>query len=192
MNGPFTFTDALIFAAEAHKGQKDRGGVEYIKHPLYVAHKVARKGGSNEAQMAAVMHDAIEDGSGGQYESSYRQLSRLGCPESVIDALSLLTHVTDEIFIAEKIEKLKLVLHPSDDNGDKDIWTPIAKEEEYLRYVAKLSHNDIARMVKIEDLRHNSDIRRIKPDEIDGKTAERVVKYGKALRMLNGGKFGYV
>jgi len=31
----FTFTDALCIAAESHRGMTDKGGIDYVKHPLY-------------------------------------------------------------------------------------------------------------------------------------------------------------
>ena len=188
----FTFTDALIFAARMHRGQKDRGGVDYIKHPLYLYHKIARRGGSNEAQMVAIMHDAIEDADYEKYgspEKLYAELNEKGCPESVIEALKLLTHIPNKVSIEESLKRIM-------DNRGSQIQLPedieAAKDEEYFSYVVKLSRNDMARMVKIEDLRHNGDIRRLKPNDINGKTASRIVKYGKALQLLTGGKFGYV
>ena len=191
MSGPFTFTDALIFAAEVHKGQKDKGGVDYIKHPLYLAHKIARKGGSNEAQMAAIMHDCVEDGKA-DHEEVYQLLSDQGCPESVIDALRLLTHVPSKEYIDRRAETFLSTGLANSEPDPKGYSRELAKEEEYLLYVAQASHNDIARMVKIEDLRHNSDIRRMKPSDMDGKSAKRIVKYSKALEILTGGKVGYV
>jgi len=175
----FTFTDALVFAAEIHRGQKDKGGVDYIKHPLYLYHKIQRKGGSNEAQMAAILHDSIED-SEEDSEYLFEALEKSGCPESVLEALRLLTHIKDEYFI-KSLEDEGVV--PKNQIA----------EMEYLNYIKSISKNDIARMVKIEDLRHNSDIRRLKPDQIGStKTVQRIMKYGKALQILNGGRFGYV
>ena len=52
----------------------------------------------------------------------------------------------------------------------------------YLDYVAKLKDNPIARAVKLEDLRHNSDLSRL--DKVDEKALERVEKYKKAIELL--------
>ncbi len=52
----------------------------------------------------------------------------------------------------------------------------------YLDYVENLKQNPIARTVKLADLRHNSDLTRLK--EVDEKALERVQKYKKAIQIL--------
>ena len=52
----------------------------------------------------------------------------------------------------------------------------------YLDYVAKLKDNPIARIVKLADLRHNSDLSRL--DVVDDKALDRVEKYKKAIELL--------
>ena len=98
----FTFTDAVTIACDAHKGQKDKGGNDYLKHPLHVAHMCKLKGYSNEVQMAAVLHDVVEDS-----HYTFEDLIARGIPESVLDALKLLTHVKDQDFIV-KVTDLKI------------------------------------------------------------------------------------
>jgi hypothetical protein len=67
-----------------------------------------------------------------------------------------------------------------------------AKEDEYMDYIKKLSKNDIARIVKIEDLDHNSDINRAPDDALDDPyTSRRYIKYAKARRFLTGGRVGW-
>ena len=55
----------------------------------------------------------------------------------------------------------------------------------YLEYVAKIRENEIARTVKLADLRHNSDLTRL--DEVDEKALERIEKYREAVRILTDG-----
>ena len=55
--------------------------------------------------------------------------------------------------------------------------------EPYLEYVARLRDNDLARKVKLADLRHNSDLTRL--DIIDEKALMRVRKYAEAIRVLS-------
>ena len=55
--------------------------------------------------------------------------------------------------------------------------------EPYLEYVARLRDNDLARKVKLADLRHNSDLTRL--DVIDEKALMRVRKYAEAIRVLS-------
>lgn len=53
----------------------------------------------------------------------------------------------------------------------------------YLEYVAKIKRNPIATVVKLADLKHNSDLSRL--DEVDSKALERVEKYRKAIQLLS-------
>ena len=69
---------------------------------------------------------------------------------------------------AEEFTALKLLTH------DKKI--------PYLDYVAQIKSNELARRVKIADLRHNSDLSRIKNPS--PKDFARVEKYQAALKIL--------
>ena len=71
-------------------------------------------------------------------------------------------------FPKEVIDALKLLTHQ---NG-----VP------YMDYVAKIKTNDIAKAVKIADLKHNSDLTRL--DCITDKDIERIKKYQEALELL--------
>ena len=70
-------------------------------------------------------------------------------------------------FPAEVIDALRLMTH------DKSV--------PYLEYVKRIKTNPIAAKVKLEDLRHNSDLTRL--DEVTEKDLERVEKY-KIARMI--------
>ena len=66
------FAHAVVFASEAHRGQKRLEGgaeVDYVVHPLRVAEHVRRIGGCDDVEVlcAAVLHDTIED-SGTRYD----------------------------------------------------------------------------------------------------------------------------
>ncbi len=52
----------------------------------------------------------------------------------------------------------------------------------YLEYVATIKKNPIAKAVKLEDLRHNSDLSRL--DIVDEKAKARVTKYANAIELL--------
>jgi (p)ppGpp synthase/HD superfamily hydrolase len=52
-----TLEAAIAIAAQAHAGQVDKGDVPYILHPLRVMLRVD----GLEAQIAAVLHDVVED-----------------------------------------------------------------------------------------------------------------------------------
>lgn len=57
------FTQALALAARAHEGQPRKGTpIPYIAHPVAVAALVAKYGGDEDQQIAALLHDVLEDG----------------------------------------------------------------------------------------------------------------------------------
>jgi (p)ppGpp synthase/HD superfamily hydrolase len=54
---------ALALAVEAHDGQKRKGTqIPYISHPLGVASIALDHGADEDQAMAALLHDAVEDG----------------------------------------------------------------------------------------------------------------------------------
>ncbi|WP_119155894.1 HD domain-containing protein [Caldimonas tepidiphila] len=62
------YTQAIALAARAHEGQSRKGtAIPYITHPVAVAALVAEYGGDEDQQIAALLHDVLEDG-GPQYE----------------------------------------------------------------------------------------------------------------------------
>jgi (p)ppGpp synthase/HD superfamily hydrolase len=84
-----TLEDAIALAAEAHRGQRDKVGQPYILHALRVMLRME----TEEEQMAAVLHDVVED-----TRYTLDDLRRLGYPEPVIAAVDRLTRRTDESY----------------------------------------------------------------------------------------------
>ncbi|GLZ80702.1 hypothetical protein Afil01_55090 [Actinorhabdospora filicis] len=74
-------------ATAAHRGQQDKSGAEYINHPRAVSAIVAERGGSPEQQMAALLHDVVEDTS-----ATLPHLADLGVPATVRDLVNALSH----------------------------------------------------------------------------------------------------
>jgi len=52
---------AIALATDLHKDQRDKGGAEYIGHPLRVMQTVLGKGCDVDVAIAAVLHDTVED-----------------------------------------------------------------------------------------------------------------------------------
>lgn len=73
---------ALSIATEAHKGQFDKAGVDYIEHPIYVASQVD----TEEEKAVALLHDVIEDSS-----ITAEELLNAGLPETVVTAVQILS-----------------------------------------------------------------------------------------------------
>jgi (p)ppGpp synthase/HD superfamily hydrolase len=132
----------ISFALEAHTGHTDKTGRPYILHPLHLMSQMD----TDEERMAAVLHDVIED-----TNHTLADIAALGVPQTVLEALTLLTH------------------------DDKD--TP------YLDYVRALKPHPLARKIKLADLRHNMDIRRL--STITDKDAARLERYRQAWALLN-------
>lgn len=62
MTGP-RHSKALALAARAHEGQVRKGtSIPDITHPVAVAALVAQYGGDEDQQIAALLHDVLEDG----------------------------------------------------------------------------------------------------------------------------------
>src|ERR1043165_4586384 len=78
---------AAALAAAAHRRQPAKSGAEYIGHPRAVAAIVAEQGGSLEQQMAALLHDVVEDTS-----ATLPHLADLGVPDGVRELVNALTH----------------------------------------------------------------------------------------------------
>jgi (p)ppGpp synthase/HD superfamily hydrolase len=55
--------------------------------------------------------------------------------------------------------------------------------DDYMSYILKIKENPLARVVKIADMRHNSDLSRLK--SISEKDIERKEKYTKSIQLLS-------
>jgi hypothetical protein len=78
--------DALLLAAHAHEGQKDKAGMPYLTHILRVVTMALNAGGDPNLPIAAALHDAVEDSC-----LSFDDLRLNGFSEAVIDAVEAVT-----------------------------------------------------------------------------------------------------
>lgn len=95
-------SDAIALAAEAHRGQLDKGGQPYVRHPLRVMEAVAAHG--EEVQVVAVLHDALEDAS---TRFGYRELIYLAHQLSLPQrrAINALTRLKGEPYLTSYIAR---------------------------------------------------------------------------------------
>jgi (p)ppGpp synthase/HD superfamily hydrolase len=84
-----TLEDAILLAAQAHRGQKEKGGTPYILHPLRVMFRLE----SEEERIAAVLHDVIEDTS-----HTLEGLRAMGYAEAIVEAIDGLTRRENETY----------------------------------------------------------------------------------------------
>ena len=169
-----TFTDALIFVANAHKGQTDIQGQEYIHHPVRIAYRLREKGYDINYQILALFHDILED-----TPTTTSDLIAMGVPIDVIDALKLLTHKKNR----------PVIRHVSDFFGSYSgiHKSSMANAAEYIyRYIAPIaeSKNIMAITVKLEDLADNKDPNRMDEHAKDVKYHNRMAKYELATKIL--------
>lgn len=85
-----TLERAIVIAAEAHASQVDKAGAPYILHPLRVMMRVE----GDEARIAAVLHDVVED-TGWTLEG----LAAEGFSDTVVEAVDGLTRREGEVYL---------------------------------------------------------------------------------------------
>ena len=78
---------AFELANNAHKDQLRKSGEPYLIHPMAVAEILADLGMDEETIVAGLLHDVVED-----TDYTLQDLSEMGFPQTVIDALALMTH----------------------------------------------------------------------------------------------------
>ena len=95
MNNQYCKIKVLDFARQAHAGQKRKyDDKPYITHPIEVSKIVERNGGDLNQQMAALLHDVLEDTSVGWEELRSFLHNNFGV-EQAEDVLHLVVQLTD-------------------------------------------------------------------------------------------------
>ncbi|MDF2503868.1 GTP pyrophosphokinase [Clostridium sp.] len=87
MNNNDLLNNAIILATQAHKGQVDKAGVNYILHPL----RVMLKCKTLEEKIVAILHDTKED----TYVTD-KDLLASGFDSEIIDAVDAITRRDNE------------------------------------------------------------------------------------------------
>ena len=112
-----TLERAIEIATEAHKGQFDKAGNDYIHHPL----RVMAAGKSTEEKIVGVLHDVVED-----TDWSFERLAEEGFSSEVIEALRCVTKLSEsepyDKFIARvKANPLAVAVKLNDLSDNMDI-----------------------------------------------------------------------
>ena len=122
-----TVEDAIILAADLHRGQRDKAGEPYILHPLRVALRVRTDG----ERLAALLHDVVEDC--GVMPDDLRER---GLDEAVVAAIETLTKRKGEGYMAfiERVVQNPIAravkLADLADNLDPDRLAALATEDQ--------------------------------------------------------------
>ena len=81
-----TLERAIEIATEAHRGQFDKAGNDYIGHPL----RVMEAGKTTEEKIVGVLHDVVED-----TDWTFERLAAEGFSAEVIEALYCVTKLSE-------------------------------------------------------------------------------------------------
>lgn len=93
-----TLQRAIEIATQAHQGQFDKSGKEYIGHPL----RVMEMGGTEEEKIAGVLHDVVEDS-----DWTFEALEAEGFSQEIIAALKCITKLSENENYDDFIERVK-------------------------------------------------------------------------------------
>ena len=129
-----TLERAIEIAREAHRGQRDKAGNDYIDHPM----RVMAMGKTMEEKIVGVLHDVVEDSK----EWSFERLEQEGFVPEIIEALRCVTKRSEDEpydkFIARvKTNKLAVAVKLNDLTDNMDI-----------RRLPYLSDKDVKRLKK--------------------------------------------
>lgn len=130
MNGSYETSKQT--ALTAHQGQTDKAGAPYILHPLRVMVRMD----SEEAMMAAVLHDVVED-----TDIGLDDLRGMGIPEAVLAAVEHPTRRAGESYDAfiQRVRK---------DNLARRVKLVDLEDNLDLKRIACPTGKDLARMEK--------------------------------------------
>lgn len=95
---PTMLEKAIRIALDAHAGQTDKAGREYILHPL----RVMMKMDTQKEMIAAVLHDVVEDSS-----ITLADLESYGFESDILEAVSCLTRDPDNETYDQSMARIK-------------------------------------------------------------------------------------
>ena len=93
-----TLKRATEIATEAHKGQFDKSGKDYIGHSL----RVMEMGNTEEEKIVGVLHDVVED-----TPWTFEMLEAEGFSQEIIEALKCVTKTSENENYDDFIERVK-------------------------------------------------------------------------------------
>jgi len=124
------FLAALALASEVHGEQRRKGTeIPYVAHLLVVTGLVLEDGGDEDEAIAAVLHDAVEDGGGRPV------LERIGRE------------------FGDRVASIVEACSDSIDEKDNDPWR--VRKERYLAHLPEVTNDGVLR-VSLADKVHNA------------------------------------
>ena len=119
-------------AREAHQGQTDKSGADYIGHPL----RVSTRCKSPEAKIAGLLHDTIED----TYVTP-QLLKDMGFGDEIVDAVLALSRRADETYA-------EFIVRTSQNEIAKEVKIADLEDNMDIRRLPEISGKDAARLKK--------------------------------------------
>ena len=93
-----TLERAIEIATQAHQGQFDKAGRDYIGHPL----RVMEMGKTKDEKIVGVLHDVIED-----TDWTFEKLAEEGFSQEIISALRCVTKLSENENYDDFIDRVK-------------------------------------------------------------------------------------
>lgn len=119
-------------AREAHKGQKDKAGEDYINHPM----RVSARCKSPKAKVVGLLHDTIED-----TFITPQLLTEKGFDEDVVEAVLALSRRPDETYA-------DFIVRASQNEIAKEVKIADLEDNMDVRRLPELTDEDMARVKK--------------------------------------------
>ena len=119
-------------AREAHKGQKDKSGADYIEHPLRVSYRCD----DEKAKIVALLHDTIED----TYVTP-QLLRTIGFDDDIVEAVLALSRRTDETYA-------EFIVRASQNEIAKKVKIADLEDNMDIRRLHEISDMDMVRIRK--------------------------------------------
>ena len=132
MNWNELYDKALQIATEAHKGQKDKAGCDYIMHPIRVAERCK----DPRAKIVALLHDTIED-----TEVTPDYLRKQGFSEEIIDGVLSVTKQEGETYEA-------FVRRAANNPLGKEVKKADLEDNMDIRRLKEINDEDVNRLRK--------------------------------------------
>ena len=128
-----TLKRAIEIATEAHRGQFDKAGIDYIGHPL----RVMAAGKTTEEKIVGVLHDVVED-----TDWTFERLAAEGFSAKIIEALRCVTKLSEnepyDKFIARvKENPLAVAVKLNDLSDNMDIRRLPYISDKYVKRLKK-------------------------------------------------------
>lgn len=129
------------------------------------------------------------------YDAHHGQTDKSGLPY-IFHPFHLAEQMTDEITVCiallhDVAEDTDITIAELEKEFPVDVTEALKllthdKNTDYFDYIRKIKESPAASVVKLSDLRHNSDISRLRNEQVRSseKTAERTEKYRKAIEIL--------